>query len=78
MPITRGCVQRDSVAQTRWIDLQMALVRNCEAGLAASVLVVVSMHELSHPAARLQQVVQRFDEQPQPVFSVRNNALEDG
>ena len=55
MPISSGCVDGFAVAQQGSIDLQMALVRGDEADRAVPMLVVVPMHELRHPATRVQQ-----------------------
>ena len=45
----------------RFIDLHVALRRRYKANRAVPMLVVVPVHQLCHPATRLQQAAKRFD-----------------
>ena len=68
MSIACCCVDRDPVVEQRSIDLLMALMLGDEADRAVPVFVVVPVHELRHPAARVQKALQRFDRQLRPVL----------
>lgn len=57
MAITGSGVDRRAVVQQRLIELRMALLRRHEADRAVPMLLVVPMHELRHPAARMQQAL---------------------
>ena len=55
MSITSRCIGGRSVAQQQLIDLLMALRGRHEADRDVPVGLVVPMHELRHPATRLQR-----------------------
>ena len=59
----------------RFIDLHVALRRRYKANRAVPMLVVVPVHQLCHPATRLQQAAKRFDGHLRTVLQRPDKAL---